>query len=104
VEALRSGDGFKEFGEMLHETWQLKKSITDKISNPGIDDISGSARSAGALGGKLLGAGGGGFLLIFVKPELKPAVRKRLNGLLEVQFKFEHSGSQIILQRDSRMG
>lgn len=96
---LASKADIAEFGELLHEGWCLKRSLTDKISNLQIDDIYEAARSAGALGGKLLGAGGGGFIIFFVKPEMQASVRERLKNLLEVKFKFEHSGSQIIFYR-----
>jgi len=85
-----------EFGELLHEGWQLKCSLSDKISTPQIDDIYTTARSAGATGGKLLGAGGGGFLLLFAEPEIQPKIEAKLNHLLCVPFRFENSGSQII--------
>lgn len=85
-----------DFGKLLHESWQLKRSLTDKISNPQIDEIYTAAREAGALGGKLLGAGGGGFILFFAKPEDQPRIKERLKGLLHVPFRFENGGSQII--------
>src|SRR3990167_7564061 len=84
------------FGELLHETWLLKRQISHKISSTFIDDIYAKARHAGAIGGKLLGAGGGGFMLFFVKPENKPSVCHALKDLLLVPFDFESSGSQII--------
>lgn len=85
-----------EFGKLLNESWQLKKSITDKISSPEIDNIYQRALKAGAIGGKLLGAGGGGFLLLFIPPENQQKVREELKNLLEVKFSFEKEGSQII--------
>lgn len=85
-----------EFGKLLNETWQLKRSLTNKISNPEIDKIYEEALRAGAVGGKLLGAGGGGFMLFFVPPENQQRVRERLKNLLEVKFNFEDGGSQII--------
>lgn len=85
-----------EFGQLLHESWQLKQSLTDKISTSAIDQMYDAARRAGATGGKLLGAGGGGFLLLFVRPEAQSAVREALGGLLYVPVQFEHSGSRII--------
>ncbi len=84
------------FGELLHETWVLKRQISSKISPAYIDDIYEKARHAGAIGGKLLGAGGGGFMLFFVKPEDKIKVCDALKDLLLVPFEFESSGSQII--------
>lgn len=85
-----------EFGKLLGQSWQLKKSLTDKISNPAIDNIYQKALNAGAIGGKLLGAGGGGFMLLFVSPEQQLKVREALKDLLEVPFRFEKEGSQII--------
>jgi len=86
-----------EFGKLLNESWQLKRSLTSKISTPHVDEIYEEARREGALGGKLLGAGGGGFMVIFAKPEDQPRIRERLKRLLMVPFEFETSGSQIIV-------
>lgn len=94
-----SKDSFNAFGKLLHESWQIKRTLSSKITNSRIDEIYLSARRAGATGGKILGAGGGGFMLFFVKPELQPTVRKKLKGLLRVPFKFDESGSQIIYYR-----
>lgn len=88
-----------EFGKLLHESWLIKRSLTDKISTPEIDEIYEEARRAGAIGGKLLGAGGGGFMIIFAKPENQPHIGDRLKRLLRVPFKFESSGSQIIVYK-----
>lgn len=96
VEILNSNIDISEFGKLLNETWQLKKSLSNKISNPEVDDIYVKALRAGALGGKLTGAGGGGFLLLYVPREAQDRVRNALKGLLEVPFTFETSGSQII--------
>ncbi len=95
INILKSND-LAEFGKLLHESWQLKRSLTDKISTPEIDDIYATARSAGAIGGKLLGAGGGGFLLLFAEPEIQPKIKAKLNRFLHVPFRFENLGSQII--------
>ncbi len=81
---------------MLDESWQLKRTLSDKISTSQIDDLYATAMKAGATGGKLLGAGGGGFVLFFVEPDKKAAVRGALKNLLEVPIKFENLGSQII--------
>lgn len=96
VRVVKENKGVEEFGRLLHETWQIKKSLSDKITTPEIDAMYEKARNAGALGGKLLGAGGGGFLLLLIPPEKQQAVREALQGLLEVTFSFEHGGSQII--------
>ncbi|MFC1511455.1 kinase [Candidatus Margulisiibacteriota bacterium] len=101
VAVLASKRNIREFGKLLDETWELKKSLTDKISNPLVDEIYAAAKEAGAIGGKLLGAGGGGFMLFFVKPSQRARVKKRLKKLLEVKFKFEHAGSQIIFHRET---
>jgi len=85
-----------DLGRLMHETWMIKRSLTNKITTPPIDKIYETAMKAGALGGKLLGAGGGGFILFFVKPELQPKVKEKLKNLLYVPFKFENLGSQII--------
>jgi D-glycero-alpha-D-manno-heptose-7-phosphate kinase len=86
----------KEFGELLHEGWLAKQSISDKISNAAIAKAYNAARDAGAIGGKITGAGGGGFMLLFVPPQDQPAVREKLSNLLHVPFQFEKSGSQVI--------
>lgn len=92
----RSGDNLDDFGKLLHESWQLKRGLASNITSPAIDELYVAAREAGALGGKLLGAGGGGFLLFFVRPEQQARVRERLKHLLYVPFRFENLGSQII--------
>lgn len=92
---LRSKNDLRNFGEMLHQAWLDKRSLSKKVSNHAIDDIYALARSAGAIGGKLLGAGGGGFLLIFAEPEKQPVIRQALNNLVAVPFQFETTGSQI---------
>ncbi|MDZ4662430.1 MAG: kinase [Pseudomonadota bacterium] len=86
-----------EIGEMLHEGWLLKQELSDKVSNKFVSDMYTSALESGAIGGKLLGAGGGGFMLLFVPPERQEQVRQRLRGLIEVNFKFENQGSRITL-------
>ena len=87
---------FNDFGKLLDENWKLKRSLTSKISTPVVDEIYETALKVGATGGKLLGAGGGGFILFFVKPELQPKVKEALKKLLYVPFKFDNLGSQII--------
>jgi len=96
IKILNENRNIKDFGKLLHEAWLLKKSLTDKISTPEIDNIYEKALQAGALGGKLLGAGGGGFMVLFVPPENQPGVREKLKNLLEVKFHFENEGSKII--------
>jgi D-glycero-alpha-D-manno-heptose-7-phosphate kinase len=86
-----------EFGHLLHECWQVKKTLTQKITNTNLDEIYEAGRSAGALGGKLLGAGGGGFMLFFVPPERREALRGRLKNLLCVPIKFSDRGSHVVV-------
>jgi D-glycero-alpha-D-manno-heptose-7-phosphate kinase len=86
-----------EFGRLLHETWQIKRSLTQTISNSNIDDIYELGRSAGALGGKLLGAGGGGFMLFFVPRERRSELRQRLKNLLCVPFAFSRRGACVLM-------
>ncbi|GAI47280.1 unnamed protein product, partial [marine sediment metagenome] len=96
INILNGNNDLLEFGKLLHESWQLKRSLTDKISTPQVDDIYTAARDAGAIGGKLLGAGGGGFMLLFARPEIHPKIKEKLSRLLHVPFQFENLGSQII--------
>ena len=93
---LLTHEDWKAFGKMLDESWQIKRKLSDKISTPEIDNLYDTAMRAGAWGGKLLGAGGGGFVLLFVPPEKQAKVREKLKKLLLVPFEFEHLGSQII--------
>jgi len=86
-----------DFGRLLHESWLLKRSLADRVSSASIDDMYSAARAEGAIGGKILGAGGGGFLLLFVKPEDRARVRERLKTFIDVPFRFENSGSRIVL-------
>ena len=93
---LRSGADHVRFGELLHEAWKLKRSLSPKISTSVVDEVYEGARAAGAIGGKLIGAGGGGFVLLFVPPERQPHVMERLRELVHVPFQYEFSGSRII--------
>lgn len=92
-----SNRSLDEFGRMLHESWLLKRSLSNLVSTPHIDEIYDTALAAGALGGKVLGAGGGGFMLFDVPLEKQPSVRSALRHLIEVDYRFESGGSQIIL-------
>lgn len=85
-----------EFGRLLDEQWQIKRSLTSKISNPNIDAVYEAGMKAGAYGGKLLGAGGGGFMLFLVSPDRHESVRRAMGDLLLVPCRFDHLGSQII--------
>lgn len=93
---LLNRDDLKAFGRLLHETWSLKRTLSDKITTPFIDELYEESRRAGAIGGKLLGAGGGGFFLLFAPPEVQKRIRQKFKKLLEIPFKFEDLGSQII--------
>lgn len=96
TEVIGDSGQLNRFGELLDESWELKRSLSSKISNPWLDEIYGKARSAGAIGGKLLGAGSGGFMLFFVEPDRQKDVRRALPGLREVRFRFEPQGTRII--------
>lgn len=96
INLLTSGGDLSSFGKLLDESWKLKRTLADRVSSEYIDYLYGSAIDAGASGGKLLGAGGGGFLLLFVEPDKQPSVQRRLSRLLEVPFKFESLGSEVI--------
>ncbi|MFV2055342.1 MAG: kinase [Thiohalomonadales bacterium] len=89
--------GIEAFGELLGETWQIKRTLSDKVTNSTIDAIYAKAKKAGAIGGKLIGAGGGGFLMLFVNPKKQMAVRQELNNLIHVPIHFEDSGTKIVL-------
>ncbi|KPK85868.1 MAG: kinase [Deltaproteobacteria bacterium SM23_61] len=96
ISILNNGDDLCGFGELLHEAWQAKRSLSPAVSNSFVDEIYASAISAGAVGGKLTGAGGGGFMLLFAPPSRQKEIREKLNTLIHVPFKIEFSGSQII--------
>lgn len=87
-------------GEILHESWLLKKSLAEGISSGFIDDCYSAAMAAGASGGKLLGAGGGGFLVFFVPKEKQPAVRQALSHLRHFDFRFERQGTSVIFYHE----
>ena len=86
-----------EFGKLLDLSWKYKRSLSDRVSTPEIDQIYEEAMRAGAIGGKILGAGGGGFMLLFAKPEKHAAIRERLKELVHVSFNFDDSGSRVVL-------
>lgn len=85
-----------DFGRLLDYTWQLKRQTGSAVSNTGIDALYAKGIAAGALGGKLLGAGGGGFLVFYVQPERQDAVRRAMHELLYIPFHFEDGGTRII--------
>lgn len=95
--ALLNGNGsINDIGELLHEAWDAKRTLSGGVTNADVDDIHARAIEAGAIGGKLTGAGGGGFLLLFVPPARQKDMKEALNRFIHVPFKFENSGSQII--------
>ena len=94
-ELLSTGKDLSQFGEILHENWKLKQSLTDLISSNEIDEYYAKARKAGAIGGKLLGAGGGGFLLFYVEPDKQQSVIHELKDLFHLKTGFDNSGSRI---------
>lgn len=96
VAVLRSNSCIRKFGDLLHETWMLKRSLSPEVSNCTVDWLYRRARDAGAIGGKITGAGGGGFLLLFVLPSAQKKVREALGKQIQVPFRFESSGSRIV--------
>ena len=95
---LRKDDGdLDDFGRLLHENWQLKKTLSDKVTSPYLEEIYDTAIAAGALGGKLMGAGGGGFFVFYVPPERQGSVKQALSKLVHVPFQFDNDGSSIIV-------
>lgn len=97
LEVLANGRDLRDFGELLDESWQLKRSLSDAVSTEAVDAIYARARAAGAIGGKLLGAGGGGFMLLFVEPARRAQVSAALAEYLQIPFRFERSGSRVVL-------
>ncbi len=91
------GVPIRRIGELLHESWQLKRELSSEVSNDAIDRIYEAGREAGAIGGKILGAGGGGFILFFVEPERQAAVRERLSDLIPVDIDIDVSGSRVLV-------
>jgi D-glycero-alpha-D-manno-heptose-7-phosphate kinase len=87
----------RELGELLHQSWQIKRELAASVSNSQIDDIYEAGRDAGAIGGKLLGAGGGGFMVLLVDRERRSQVRERLRKLIHVNVGFDTDGSKIII-------
>ena len=94
---LGSGVGrIEDFGHLLHEAWMMKRDISSGISNQHIDGIYETARANGAIGGKLLGAGAGGFICLFAPPERHPAILKALSDFVHVSFEFDRDGTSVI--------
>ena len=88
--------GLERFGRLLHDQWLIKRGLSSQISNSAIDNIYEVGLKAGAFGGKLLGAGAGGFMMFFAHPDRQPAIKLALSNLLYVPVRFDHIGSQII--------
>src|SRR5262249_50836796 len=91
-------------GDLLHEGWILKRSLAEGVTNPHIDRIYDAAMAAGATGGKLLGAGGGGFMVFIARPERQMDVRKALEGLVQVTVDIDRDGSRIMLYEPDGLG
>lgn len=95
---LSTGSDLDDFGRLLHEGWQLKRSLTSAISNNEIDDLYEGARECGAIGGKITGAGGGGFMLLYASPDAQARIRDRYSNLISVDVSFESNGSQVVFE------
>lgn len=98
---LENGDSLDDFGTLLDETWTLKRALSEQVSNARIDSVYRRAREAGALGGKLLGSGGAGFMLFYVPPARRAAVRAALEEYVEVPFDFDDRAGTIIHRPDA---
>lgn len=96
IAILCSNQCICHFGELLHETWKAKRTLSAQVTNGVVDELYQRARDNGAIGGKITGAGGGGFLLLFVPPSAQERIRRALQELIYVPFQFDSSGSQII--------
>ena len=92
-----AGQPLSQIGDLLHVSWKLKRELADVVSTPALDEIMEAALNAGALGGKVLGAGGGGFMLFYVEPENHKRIRDRLKGLIQVDFNIDEDGSTVFL-------
>lgn len=101
--ALQNND-LTAFGELLNEGWELKKTLASGISRPEIDEWYATARKHGALGGKLLGAGGGGFLMLYADPSTHEAIKAALAGLRHTPIGLEPQGSKIVYVEENRKG
>ncbi|MCK5083503.1 MAG: kinase, partial [Candidatus Omnitrophica bacterium] len=93
---LLESNQIRKFGKLLDESWKIKRGLSPKVSTPQIDDIYATAQRAGAIGGKVLGAGGGGFVMLFAPPSAQKKIKEKVKKLLLVPFKFETLGTQII--------
>ena len=96
INIIQGNRDIKLFGELLNQTWETKRSLSNKLSNDEIDRIYTLALSAGAIGGKLLGAGNGGFMLFYARKKNHKKILNSLKNYLHVPFNFDTTGSQII--------
>lgn len=101
IQILKTGD-LNDFGKLLDESWKIKRGLSSQISNREIDEIYESGKAAGAIGGKLLGAGGGGFILFFVPLEKREGLKAKLSKILHVPFSLETGGSQVIYHQENK--
>jgi D-glycero-alpha-D-manno-heptose-7-phosphate kinase len=99
--AALTEDRLDDVGYLLHESWELKKKMATGISNGKLEDIYQTARNAGAIGGKVTGAGGGGFLMLYCPPDKKDKVRHALPNLIELPFRLDPKGSRVIFNHHS---
>ncbi|WP_308910058.1 GHMP family kinase ATP-binding protein [Pseudokordiimonas caeni] len=97
---LANGRSLDDFGLLLHQNWQLKKSLSEKVSLKVIDDLYAEARDQGALGGKVLGAGGGGFLMLFLREGDKERISRHFSAHVQVPVRFEAEGPKVLLNQD----
>lgn len=100
MDILKNGRDIEEFGQLLNKAWQLKRNLSEKVSSDEIDKIYSKAKEKGALGGKILGAGGGGFMLLFAPPKNHTEIIFSLSELIHVPFKFENTGAKIIYNKN----
>lgn len=98
IKILESNINIKEFGHLLDESWKEKKQLSNNISNNYINEIYEIAKKNGALGGKILGAGGGGFIIFFAEPKYHKKILKKLDNLIHIPFKFEDEGASVLVK------
>ncbi len=96
---LEKGSSLDEFGELLDNYWNLKKKLSNEVSSNLIDEIYKEAKISGAKGGKIIGAGGGGFILFYAKPDVQKKLKKKFNKLTPVRFDFSNEGSKVIFRQ-----
>lgn len=102
LEILQDGSDLSAFGALFHESWMIKKGLSAEVSNPRLDNLYDRAMESGAKGGKITGAGGGGFMLLLVPPGRQKEVREALSEQIHVPFRFENKGSEIIFYEEAR--